>query len=676
MDFHKFNDAVIRNFENMKKHDLFYTNVDKDAMWNTYLDSFPEGTNEIYRQRRHYDCSCCRQFVKTMGNVVAIVDNNLVSIWDIDVVEPFATVASAMSEFVKSKKIDNIFLHTERHVGTEKSFENSDNGVITWNHFYVSLTKGRSNDSEFYCTGVQIGPRQSEAKSTHDVFLRSLKEITRVSVDTTLELISQNSIYRGAEHKFAVDSFSKLLNKFNKLKENEKDNFVWANIKTVPASVSRIRNSAIGTLLVDLSNDVDLDQAVRSFETKVAPTNYKRPTALVTKAMVENARKTIADLNLTTALERRYAHLTDINVNDIIFANRETKNIMTGDVFDMVPTKNPSPKNFGKVEQVSIDTFIKDIVPSVETIEIMFDNKHVNNLVSLVAPVHSDANRLFKWDNNFSWSYNGDTADSIKERVKKAGGNVVGDLCCRLAWYNFDDLDFHMVEPHGNEIYFSNKSSHRTGGKLDVDMNAGGGHTRTPVENIFYASRTRMTEGNYKLFVHNFAKRETNDVGFEVEIDYLGNVQHFVYAKPLKDHEKVVVAEFTYTHKDGFKIVKSLPPSSASKTVWNIPTNEFHKVNVLMLSPNYWKDGNGVGNKHYFFMLDGCKNDGQARGFYNEFLLESLNPHRKVIELVGNKMKTDETDNQLSGLGFSSTQKHAILAKVKGNFTRMIEIVI
>ncbi len=38
-------------------------------------------------------------------------------------------------------------------------------------------------------------------------------------------------------------------------------------------------------------------------------------------------------------------------------------------------------------------------------------------------------------------------------------------------------------------------------------------------------------------------------------------------------------------------------------------------------------------------MLDGCLNDGSARGFYNEFLKSELDPHRKVFEMVGAKIR-------------------------------------
>jgi hypothetical protein len=662
--------ATAKQFDRMRKYGLFRVQVDKDLLWETYLNSFPEGSNPIYKERTEHDCQCCKQFIRTVGNVVAIIDGELESIWSIKIdSEPYQIVANYLSALVKSCPIDNVFFHTENTAGTDKNFQQILDQVKTWEHFFVNVPK------ENVLKGLEIGPKLSDFKATHDVLLRSLEEITDESLDTVLELIAQNSLYRGQEHQFAVNAFMKLKKKFDKLQTiRGKDDFVWSLVKGTQQSVSRIRSTVIGTLLVDISEGKEMDAAVASFESKVAPTNYKRPTAIVTKAMIELAKNKIEEMGLTSALERRYATIADITVSNIMFANRDARKKMSGNVFDEIAGQvSEKTKNLDKVEEVSIEKFIIDILPNVNSIEVVFENRHTGNLVSLVAPVDPTAGGLFKWPNNFSWSYNGELADSIKERVKKAGGNVSGDFCNRLAWYNYDDLDFHMKEPNGHEIYFGRKGPSPCNGYLDVDMNAGQGTTREPVENIFYQDKRHMKEGKYLLLVHNYCRRESAHVGFEVETDFMGTIHRFAYDKGVKSNETIPVAEFKYSHAKGIEIIKSLPSSQSVREVWGIPTQTFHKVNVLMLSPNYWDDKT-VGNKHFFFMIDGCLNDGKARGFFNEFLKSEFDANRKVFEIVGSKMKTEESNNQLSGLGFSSTQRNNVLCRVKGSFSRTIKI--
>lgn len=678
MDFLKFKGSVSKQFNLMKNHDLFRTAVSKEELLDTYLGSFPEGTNPIFRERTEHDCTCCKQFIRAVGNVVAEIDGKLVSIWDGQVGDPnYQVVSDALATLVKSRPIENKFLHTEKTAGTDKNFEQLLNGVKTWDHFFVNIPAGRNGEKNFVVSEKDIGERLSESRALHDVLFRSLSELTDDAVDTVLELIDQNSLKRGEEHKFEVASFKKLKTEFNALPIDERDMYAWLKSGAVPVSVAKIRNTVIGKLLVDLSEEVELEAAVESFEKKVAGDSYKRPTALVTKGMYEKASKTVEEQGLTSALERRYAMTADININDILYADRTTKQSMGGNIFDELASKVPDkkPKNMDRVEEVGIEKFISDILPKAESIEVMVDNNHIKNLVSLIAPVDPTAGRLFKWHNNFSWSYNGDVADSIAERVKKAGGNVIGELCCRLGWFNFDDLDLHMIEPDGYRIHFGNKrDTSPSGGRLDVDMNAGGGQTREAVENIFYTTCSRMQEGVYKLQVNNYAKRENIDLGFEVEMDFKGELTRFAYEQAVKNKETITVVEFSYSKKDGIKIINSLPSTQISKNVWGLQTSKFHKVDVVMMSPNHW-EGSGVGNKHYFFMLNGCINDGTARGFYNEFLKSELNVHRKAFEVVGSKMRASESENQLSGLGFSSTQRNSVLCRVKGSFTRVVKIV-
>lgn len=447
-----------------------------------------------------------------------------------------------------------------------------------------------------------------------------------------------------------------------------RDQFDSVNL---PDSVCRIRNTVIGTLLLDLSEGRDLESAVKSYEAKVAPSNYKRPTALITKGMVEKARKKVEELGFTDSLPRRYAVIDDITINNVLFASREAKAAM--DVFDELATSIPvKTQKLGGAEEVPIDRFLTGILPGAETVEVMFENRQANNLVSLIAPVNPDAPTMFKWGNNFSHTYNGELADSMRQRVKNAGGNVEGDLRCSLSWFNTDDLDLHMVEPDGTKIMYSSKNSRRTGGNLDVDMNAGNPLTTKPVENICYPRREKMAEGRYKLSVHQFSRRNSDNVGFDCEIEFDGTIYSFSYDKLVKGY--ITVAEFNYSHKDGIKIVKGLKSDQATKKVWNIDTQKLHKVDAIMFSPNYW-DGNGIGNRHVFFMLEDCKNDGPARGFFNEFLTEELSEHRKVFEVLGSKMKAPESDEQLSGLGFSTTQRNHVYCRVTGESTRLFKVI-
>ena len=210
---------------------------------------------------------------------------------------------------------------------------------------------------------------------------------------------------------------------------------------------------------------------------------------------------------------------------------------------------------------------------------------------------------------------------------------------------------------------------------LDVDMNAGGSDTRTPVENIFYIDQKRMKEGRYRLFVRQFRPRESTDVGFDVEVDCFGDTRTYHYPNVMRMGQDVMVAEFNYSRSKGLSIAEELLSSTARKRmVWGLDTREFHRVNLICRSPNYWDSK--LGNQHCFFMLDGCRNDNQARGFYNEFLSSDLNRHRKVLEMVGARMKTPEDREQLSGLGFSVSQHGELIVRVKGALTRTLRVII
>lgn len=667
-NFKQFKKVIHEQFIKMSKSELFCVDIEKDELWGAYLKSFPEGSNPIFRERTEHDCQCCKQFIRACGNVVAIIDNKLISIWDVIIGGHYQVVADALSKLVKSEKVENTFLHYEANLGTDSSLQQLKNGgILKFDHFHYKLP------NKFVKHKDEIGTVLSNIRSGKEVFKRGLDEISIDAVETVLELIEQKSIYRGEEHKSIVDLFLKHKVEYDKLEVKHQDNYCWSESVILKAA-ARIRNSVIGTLLVDVSDGKELDFAVRSFETKVAPTNYKRPTAVITKSMIENAQKKVEELGIGDSLQRRFAVQDDITINNVLFADRSVKKAMN--VFDEMSNEVPDDvKKMEKVDEVEISTFINDILPKAESIELMLENRHSGNLMSLIAPVNKDAMPIFSWHNNFSWAYNGDIADSMKERVKKAGGNVEGVLRFTIQWNDGDnnqnDFDAHCIEPNGNLIDYHKKGRIQpSSGMLDVDIQQPG--NKVAVENIIHTDINKIQPGDHEFLVHNY-RHNGGKTGFTAQIEYDGKIYSYSYGKELRQGEKVSVATVNFNKESGFKFVKSLPSSQSSKQVWNVATQKFQKVSMIMNSPNHW-DEKANGNKHLFFILDGCKNENSARGFFNEFLKSDLIEHRKVFEVLGSKMKASVTDNQLSGLGFSSTQKNSIFCKVTGAFTRTIKI--
>ena len=661
MDFKLLSQSVKAQFESMAQDQLFVANVDKYEIWETYLEAFPEGTNPIYKERTEHDCNCCKQFIRTVGGAVTIVDGQVKTIWDVQVGGFYQVVADALAAYVRSKAIKNQLLHFEARVGKNTTVQLTEEGsTITWDHFEVTIPR--------QYVKTDIDTILSHSRANHDVLKRSLEEITLESAQTVLELIDQNSLYRGEEHRSIVNKFIQLKRAFDQITD-DKSIFLWEKSMKLKGA-SRIRNSVIGSLLSDLSDGRDLEGAVKSFEEKVAPSNYKRPKALVTKGMIDQAQKKVAELGFESALGRRYAEASDITINNVLFADRDVQPVMKN-VFDDLREETPSNHNFDKVEEVSVEKFINDIVPGAHSIEAFVENKHNGNFFSLIAPQDTESSNMFKWDNNFSWSYNGEVADSMKAQVKAAGGNVEGEFRASLAWYSRNDLDLHLVEPNGHLISYNCMGSSNRKGRLDVDNTRGGTKDKPAVENIFWPKASDMQEGKYKILVHNYAGSNTNEAGFDFELEFKGEIYNMSYARPTIG--KVVCVEFMYTHAKGIEILNSLPTTKTSKQVWGVNTENFRKVNMIMNSPNHW-DGNQTGNKHYFFVLDKCANEDSSRGFYNEFLNEELTPHRKVFEILGSKLRVEHSENQLSGLGFSSTQRSSALFKVKGNFNRTVKV--
>jgi len=127
----------------------------------------------------------------------------------------------------------------------------------------------------------------------------------------------------------------------------------------------------------------------------------------------------------------------------------------------------------------------------------------------------------------YGFSQWADNQEELEERsddvqiVESALLHGYGDVQITLAWNNTADLDLHVIDPYGEEIYWNNDYS-SSGGILDVDDIDGYGP-----ENIYWGEG-QAPYGNYEVYVHHYVWDES---GYPVTSNYSVLVNAFGHVK-------------------------------------------------------------------------------------------------------------------------------------------------
>ncbi len=704
-----FNKKIQQHFIEMcKTGKLFRVSLTGQEIWDIYLNSFSKEDNPIFRDPNSSskNCNHCKNFIRRYGNIVAVDENNkIVSIFDVETSGEFDTAVLNLTKAIASAKITEVFFETFAELkslpyescsktnalfqlGTHKNVkrytkeESEKYGVVkpeeirTFNHLHLFL------DKQFVdMSGNSVESIMGNYRDNKSVFQRGMEDISEDTLKLVRDLINQGSLLNGDAHLFKIEQILPLKLQYDGLPKSEKDNWCWVNSYKLP--FAKFKNELIGVLCSELSEGKELNEACIVWNKRVDPANYMKASAPITKKQIEDAKKFVEENGYSESFDRRMATMDDIKVSEILHSNVGTGKIKSVSVFDNVKSTSTRHKKseFDGVEEVSIEKFMKDILPTCTSVEAFLGNNHSGNLVTLTTANIAESKPIFKWNNNYSWTFNGNLAgkSEIKQAVKGRGGNVDGVMRISLSFPNTtDDYDLHLIEPNGNQINYQHlRVTQSSSGVLDLDAQGRDGHQSPEkrVENIIYTDKSKMPKGAYQVIVNNYSQRGLRTLfNVEIEIDNEITVLQ-LKAKTANNQVPVVVISFD---GNNFEITPSVNMSvidskSISQELYGLETNQFHKVNLLCLSPNHWGDNN-VGNKHYFFMLDGCKSPVSIRGFHNENLLGDLLSHRKVMEVLGATNMIESTDKQLSGLGFNATVKDELVVKLQGTHKRMIKI--
>jgi outer membrane protein OmpA-like peptidoglycan-associated protein len=138
----------------------------------------------------------------------------------------------------------------------------------------------------------------------------------------------------------------------------------------------------------------------------------------------------------------------------------------------------------------------------------------------------------------------------MEKRLKREGAKS-GAITISLMWDNYNDIDLHCVDPNGEEIFFGHKQS-RSGGELDVDMNAGGPMSNEPVENIFWQNNKAL-KGKYKVYINHYFNHGCSEcidpTNYTLIIRYNNIVKEFK-GKITFGEPKRMIYEFNYSNNN------------------------------------------------------------------------------------------------------------------------------
>ena len=657
------------------KHDIFE---------NIYLDYFHE--DPIFRKEVVHDCAMCRSWFTKYSEVVSIdSDGNIVSLFDLELEESDEYYSSfkALSEVIRSGKIEGIFMETFNRLSSYKSWGHTpskhdlvfktgmknnrcDKDHITiFNHFYLEIP------SKF----VDIsGLDQDTVRSWYNKGYQDLKKTMNLSKDLWTKAIENvDKILDSAHNKKILEFYRDLKDLYDL--STKKENFLWVHaakrVFEYKKNPENLYNDFKGFTSTALGVFVETGSTAL-FNTIKDSANDGRTTAPISAKQLETAEEFLVKNDYVDSFtERSFATIGDIPINEIEHQHNQKVQKLTM-MKNIVPkAESAEKKDFTGIPEMSIEEFLADVLPGVTELKAYVEDAHRGNFGALITN-RTNTKPIFNYGNPFSFTSisGGSRKTELREQVKEQGGQL-GFMGVTLAWSEEDsrdnsDLDLHVITPDGFEIYHGGLVDSRTGGALDLDVRYPESHKQALIrsgkkpiclENTRFLDSKKLIDGEYKVFVVNYDAKQSE--GFTLNL-YFGDSEYFYkYPMAVGHKKKIQVATITKS-KDVFSIKHAFDPiaqeaSTQVPSVWGIALNSFHHVNLVSLSPNYWGES-PTGVKQYLFMLKGCKPDIELKGFHTNDLRGELLPYKRQLTAYAeaNKVKPSLDEDQLAGLSFST----------------------
>jgi len=348
---------------------LFRVKLTGQELWDLYLSSYSKANNPIFRdpESSTYNCNHCKNFMRRYANVVSVdSENNIVSMFDVEVDEEYANTAKVLSQAIKASAISEIFLETfeelkslpyetcsknnsvfrlgiDKNVKRYTKEEAEKFGVVkadeirTFNHLHLDLSKQFVDMS-----GSSVESLMASFRDAKNVFQRAMETISLDTLKLVKDLITQGSLLDGHTHLYKIDQIIPLKRAYDGLQASKRDNWCWVTSHKLP--FAKFRNELIGVLCSELSEGEELNKACQNWNKRVDPVNYMKATAPITKKQIEEAKKFVEQNGYEESFNRRFANMDDIKVSEILHSNIGDSKIKNVSIFDNVKSTSTRHK--------------------------------------------------------------------------------------------------------------------------------------------------------------------------------------------------------------------------------------------------------------------------------------------------------------------------------------------
>lgn len=384
---------------------LFTTSA--EGLYDAFLQGLPAD------RRQHYDCRACRRFVEQYGGLVEIdgAGETRSPLWEGWVAPRFFHGAVAnVGSLVRRAHVTGTFLTSEPGVlGREATASLKAPGGV-WKHLHIAhypaaLVFRPSPPLE---TAEQAMAAKSEE---YGMLCRGLAEFPLATVKQAHTFLTTGALFR-SEKCVGVATWLLQLHEARAASRNVavRTNLTWNAVATAPPGFCHVRSSMIGTLLEDIQQGRDFADIKRSFDAKMNPIVYQRPSAAPTDGQLAAAEALVGKLKSAGALARRYARLGDVLAHAIWTPKRseDAPGRTEGGVFDHLRTKATKATQIEQPPQViTWEKFRRTVLPSAETIE-HYVRREPSAFFAFATACDPDAPPILQWDspearNPVSW---------------------------------------------------------------------------------------------------------------------------------------------------------------------------------------------------------------------------------------------------------------------------------